>query len=71
MSTVRPGTWQSVRTAAGWHLRLVGANGEPVLTTEVYTDPRQVEETLNLIRRSSQQLEFDAASTVLEPVDER
>lgn len=33
----RAATWEIVRTEAGYHLRLVGANGEPVATTEVYT----------------------------------
>lgn len=51
--TERPGTWQRVRTESGWHLRLIGANGEPVLTSEVYTDPRTVTNALILIYRTA------------------
>ena len=46
----RPGKWQRVHTEAGWHLRLVGANGEPVLTTEVYVDREACDEALELVR---------------------
>lgn len=44
--------WQRVRTDAGWHLRLVGGNGEPVLTSEVYTDQRTVEEALRVVTQA-------------------
>lgn len=40
--------WQPVQTDAGWHVRLVGANGETVLTSEVYQDPRQCADAIVL-----------------------
>lgn len=46
------GTWQRVRTDAGWHARLVGANGEIVFTSEVYTDPDTAENALAVALRS-------------------
>ena len=48
----RPGTWERVHTDAGWHLRLKGANGEPVLTSEVYIDPRSCENALEVAIRA-------------------
>ena len=63
------GKWVSVRTDAGYHLRLVGANGEVVLTSEKYDDPRSVQEAVNLVYRTVQQQEF--AVTEIEQVDER
>lgn len=45
--------WQHVETPAGHHLRLVGGNGEIVLTSEVYTDPRQVDAALRLVRKTA------------------
>lgn len=29
-----------------WHLRLVGSNGEPVMVSENYTDPRTAENAI-------------------------
>lgn len=48
-----PARWQHVITDAGHHLRLTGANGETVLTSEVYTDPRQVGAALAVTRRAA------------------
>lgn len=50
--TPRPGDWFPVQTDNGWHLRLVGANGEPVLTSEVYTDKRQVDGAIALVAKT-------------------
>ena len=49
----RPGRWETVQTDAGWHLRLVGANGEIVLSSEVYTRKEAADAALELARRSS------------------
>lgn len=38
--------WERVHTPAGWHLRLKGANGEIVLTSETYTEKRTCNEAL-------------------------
>jgi uncharacterized protein YegP (UPF0339 family) len=32
--------WRPVQTDTGYHIQLVGGNGEVVLTSEVYSDPR-------------------------------
>lgn len=57
------GRWQMVVTDAGQHLRLVGGNGEIVLTQEVVEDPRTVLEALELVRRTP--------NVTVETVDER
>jgi uncharacterized protein YegP (UPF0339 family) len=48
----RPGIWQRVHTDSGWHLRLVGANGEPVLTSEKYTQRSTATEALSVVLNS-------------------
>ena len=48
----RPGIWQRVHTDAGWHLRLIGANGEPVLTSEKYPEKRTATEALSVVLNS-------------------
>lgn len=45
----RPGTWQRVRTNAGWHLRLVAANGEAVVDGEVLEDAASVTVALTAV----------------------
>lgn len=45
--------WQHVITDAGHHLRLTGANGEPILTSEVYVDGAGVADALVLARRAT------------------
>jgi hypothetical protein len=42
MTSASPGTIQQVRTDAGYHGRVIGGNNEPVWTTEVHGDPREV-----------------------------
>lgn len=44
--------WEHVVTDAGHHLRLRGGNGEPIMTSEVYTDPQTVREAYYLAKRS-------------------
>lgn len=72
--SIRPGTWERVHTDAGWHLRLVGANGEPVMTSEVYEDRDSCDEALEIVRRSVPGVygpdSFDVAE-YLKDVDER
>lgn len=46
------GRWVPVRTDAGYHLRLVGANGEIVLNSEVYTEERQIDNTMRILRET-------------------
>lgn len=48
-----PPRWQHVITDAGHHLRLTGANGEPILTSEVYVDGAGVADALVLARRAT------------------
>jgi hypothetical protein len=48
----RPPIKEQVRTDAGWHGRIRGANGEPVWTTEVLEDQRAVREAYALLARS-------------------
>ena len=45
--------WQIVRTARGYHVRLVGANGEPVIWSEPYTDQATAEEAIRITRRAT------------------
>lgn len=69
--------WQHVQTDAGHHLRLVGGNGEPVLVSEVYEDPRSVLNALSVVRRSLASLTAGYAAaaagtgSLVETVDER
>lgn len=39
-----------VRTDAGWHVRLTGINGEPVMASEVHPDKRDAEHVYALCR---------------------
>lgn len=48
----RPAQWKKVKTDAGWHVRLVGANGEIVLSSEVYTREDTADEALEIAERS-------------------
>lgn len=59
--------WEHVLTDAGHHLRLRGANGETILTSEVYEDGRSVPEALAVVRKTGN------AFSILQPelVDER
>ena len=41
--------FEAVRTAAGWHGRLVAANGRTVWTTEVYTRRRAAVAAINVL----------------------
>jgi uncharacterized protein YegP (UPF0339 family) len=44
-------TWfELVRTDAGWHVRLVAANGETVMSSEVHPDRRDAEHVYRLCR---------------------
>lgn len=45
----RPGKWVVVRTDAGSHLVLKGANGEIVLTSEVYESDYHIPTVLDLV----------------------
>lgn len=38
-------TVRKIRTHAGWHNVIVGANGEPVWSTEVYTSEAAADES--------------------------
>lgn len=69
----RPGTWQRVRTDSGWHLRLVGAQGEPVLVSETYSDYRGPFKALGVVLRSLGKVEVKdgAPSVSIEDIDER
>lgn len=40
---------QVVQTDSGWHLRIKGANGEKMMTSEVYTRRETAEESLDVI----------------------
>lgn len=66
------GRWESVRTNAGWHLRLVGANGEIVMTSETYADQRSVENALDILFATiANQEKMEISNTVLTEVDMR
>ena len=49
----QPGTFQRVRTKAGWHLVLRAANHEPVIVGEPLTDPDSVVTALAAVIRTS------------------
>lgn len=59
------GHWERVHTPAGWHLRLVGANGEIVLSSEVYADKRSCLDALMMVVAS-----LDTVNLGLEDVEE-
>lgn len=63
----RPGRWEHVITDAGHHLRLVGANGEIVMTTEVYEDARSCAQAFSVAERTFSQVVLGLP----EVVDER
>lgn len=70
--TTRPGTWERVRTNAGYHARLVGANGETVLTSEVYPDPDTATEAIALAARTGRATVFaNDDEPMFTDVDER
>lgn len=52
-SDPRPGSFHTTATQAGNHLVLKAANGETVITSEVYTDPDTSVEALALILQTS------------------
>lgn len=51
----RRAKWQKVKTEAGWHVRLVGANGEIVFSSEVYTREETADDALALAEQSFQE----------------
>jgi uncharacterized protein YegP (UPF0339 family) len=52
MASTLPGKWRGIRTTAGVHLQLKGANGEPVLTSEVYENDESLQVALDLVGRT-------------------
>lgn len=48
----RPARWERVHSEAGYRLRLKGANGETVVWSEHYADPRDVEHALALVQHA-------------------
>lgn len=48
----RPARWERVRSEKGYRLRLKGANGEKVVWSEHYADPRDVEHALALVQHA-------------------
>lgn len=65
----RPGRFQVVRTDAGFHVRLVGANGEPVLTSEPYTELATAVDAIGITADAVDALREHVDS--IEEVDER
>lgn len=65
----RPGRFVVVRTDAGFHVRLVGANGEPVLTSEAYTDVQTAVDAIGVVCAAVDALR--AHVNTIEEVDER
>jgi uncharacterized protein YegP (UPF0339 family) len=52
-------TWfELVRTDAGWHVRLVGMNGEIVMTSEVYTRRASAQAVFALCRGAINRPEY-------------
>lgn len=47
-----PGHFEKVATDAGWHVRITGANGEPVFSSEVYTEEKTADEAIRFVARS-------------------
>lgn len=45
-------TFDLVPTAAGWHVVLVAANGEPLMTSETYPDERTARKNITAVRRA-------------------
>lgn len=46
--------WQPVQTDDGWHLRLMGGNHEIVLVGENYSDPRSIQDAIDLAARTTE-----------------
>lgn len=65
----RPGKFVVVTTDAGLHVRLVGANGEPVMTSEPYTDVRTAVDAIGVVCAAVDGLRAHVNS--IEEVDER
>lgn len=64
--------WQRVRTNAGYHLRLVGANNEIVLSGEPLNNRDDVLKALAVAHRASESVAFAVEPVdVLDEVDER
>lgn len=70
-STEKIGTWEHVITDAGHHLRLKGGNGEIVLYSEVYVDPRSIENALSLVHSTCLTNAFNGGGFRTEVFDER
>lgn len=43
------GRFEIVRTDAGWHVRIVGANGEPLAVSEVLESRQAAEENVDAV----------------------
>lgn len=65
----RPGRFQIVETEAGFHVRLVGANGEPVVTSEPYTAMATAVDAIGVVCVAVDALR--AHVNAIEEVDER
>jgi uncharacterized protein YegP (UPF0339 family) len=63
--------WERVRTDAGWHLRLRAANGEVIMTSEVYVRGDTADEALRLVLESTTGQPSTYVLANLETVDER
>lgn len=64
-----PGRFQVVTTDAGLHVRLVGGNGEPVVTSEVHPDVRTAVDAIGVVCEAVDALRAHVNS--IEEVDER
>jgi hypothetical protein len=65
----RPGRFQVVTTDAGFHVRVVGAQGEPVVAGEVLTDVRTAVDAIGVVCEAVDALRAHINS--IEEVDER
>lgn len=48
-----PGHYEKALTDAGWHVRIMGANGEPVFTSEPYTEEQAADEAIKFAQRTA------------------
>lgn len=48
-----PGHYEKVITDEGWHVRIMGANGEPVFTSEPYTEEGTANEAIKFAQRTA------------------
>lgn len=75
MPAPRPGRWQVVETDAGWHLRLIAANGEPIVWSETHPDEDAAWNALAVVTRSTSPIVFsgagDSIAAYVQKVDER